>query len=146
MPSLTGLRAVAALAVFVNHCGFFVEETSWNAAWSAVRPVGICGLLLFFVLSGYLRGQPGALRGGARAYALPRAGRIHPVYLLALLLSAASIVHPEPARTVVAGLVLAAVVLALSVVVSAVTHRYVEEPGRRWVTRATTLPRSPAPR
>ena len=93
LPSLTGLRAVASIAVFVNHSDFFLGATSWTVGWSAIRPVGVCGLLLFFVLSGYLLGQPGTLRGGGRSYTARRIARIYPVYLPALALAVASMVR-----------------------------------------------------
>jgi peptidoglycan/LPS O-acetylase OafA/YrhL len=84
--SLTGLRAVAATAVFVTHVEHWVRGTELHHSWEAIRYIGICGVIAFFVLSGYLLAQPGAQRGGVCAFWRRRAARILPVYWLCLAL------------------------------------------------------------
>lgn len=90
LPSLTGLRFVAAMAVVLYHLPMkpFASET-------ATRLVahGYLGVSLFFVLSGfiltytYIDADTGALRGSVRDFWWARVARIYPVYLIALLLS-----------------------------------------------------------
>lgn len=75
--------------MFVNHVGYQVGSTAVGDVWREVRDVGVTGVLLFFVLSGYLLAQPSSLRGGAASYAWRRVARIYPVYLLALVLAGA---------------------------------------------------------
>lgn len=87
LPSLTGIRGLAAAAVFLSHIGYLVGGTAAGDVWRAVRPVGIAGVLCFFVLSGYLLAQPSSLRGGGWSYLRRRLARIYPVYLLALVLT-----------------------------------------------------------
>lgn len=91
--SLTGLRAVAASAVFVRHIEHWVGGTSIGDAWRSVHYVAICGVVSFFVLSGFLLAQPGAQRGGLGGFWLRRAARILPVYWLSLLVMTAFTVY-----------------------------------------------------
>ena len=62
MLSLTGLRCVAASAVFFAHISFALSETSLASALPWLESIGRTGVALFFVLSGYLLSQPGTLR------------------------------------------------------------------------------------
>ena len=86
--SLTGVRGIAAGAVFVNHIGHWMERTPLASEWLAVTYAGICGVILFFVLSGFLLAQPGSLRGGPGGFWARRAARILPVYVLSLVVAA----------------------------------------------------------
>jgi len=70
---LDGLRALAALMVFVHHA----TPGTYLGGWDA-------GVLVFFTLSGYLLYRP-FLQGpvDVRAYAIRRVLRIYPAYLVA---------------------------------------------------------------
>ena len=83
--SLTGLRALAASAVFINHIGPWLGGTPISKQWQSITYVAICGVIAFFVLSGYLLAQPESQRGGRRSFWRRRAARILPVYWLSLL-------------------------------------------------------------
>ena len=83
MPSLTGLRCLAASAVFFAHISFALSETSLASALPWPESIGRTGVALFFVLSGYLLTQPGTLRGGLRSYGARRFARVYPTYLVA---------------------------------------------------------------
>lgn len=95
LSAIDGLRGVAALAVLAYHAWLYslphvsssTRETTFDAAAHELR----LGLVLFFVLSGFLlfgAWVRSALDGGAgprlRAYALRRAARILPAYYVAL--------------------------------------------------------------
>jgi peptidoglycan/LPS O-acetylase OafA/YrhL len=84
---LTGLRGLAALVVVVSH-----------AANQGILPsvfgggLGQVGVMVFFVLSGFLMGhlygtRP-LTRSGVETYARSRVGRVFPLYLLVLVVSA----------------------------------------------------------
>ncbi len=90
--ALDGLRGLSAYAVFANHltAGFFAAEL--GAALGALGWLARAAVIVFFVLSGFVvtRSLMGHLQrdgaAGAGAYALRRAARIYPPYLLALAL------------------------------------------------------------
>jgi peptidoglycan/LPS O-acetylase OafA/YrhL len=82
--SLTGIRGVAAGVVFVNHIAPWIAGTPLRRPWYDITYVAICGVILFFVLSGFLLAQPNSLRGGPRGFWRRRAARILPVYVLSL--------------------------------------------------------------
>lgn len=95
LEAVDGLRAVAALAVLAYHAWLYslprVTSSTRETTFDAVIHEFRLGLVLFFVLSGYLLYGPwvrAALRGRDRpavvAYALRRAARILPAYWLAL--------------------------------------------------------------
>jgi peptidoglycan/LPS O-acetylase OafA/YrhL len=96
LPSLTGIRGLAASAVFLSHIGYLVGATAVGDVWREIRPVGIAGVLCFFVLSGYLLAQPSSLRGGGWSYLRRRLARIYPVYLLALAATVLFVAVREP--------------------------------------------------
>lgn len=91
-PALDGLRATAAAAVLISH--FFPERAPIQQAFHWGR----FGVMLFFVLSGFLitglllRGRDVVAAGGAsrgavvRAFMIRRALRIAPIYYLVVLL------------------------------------------------------------
>lgn len=88
IPALTGLRAVAALHVFVFHAAFaypFLKTASTDRLISA----GLIGVTVFFILSGFVLGisqvKPGGMAGDWRAFWSARAGRILPNYYAAVL-------------------------------------------------------------
>lgn len=87
---LDGLRALAVTSVVAYHACFLVPRV-----WYRIFPLGLhldVGVVVFFVLSGYLIYRPfvAAHLAGARGpalgrYLLRRAARIYPAYVAALL-------------------------------------------------------------
>ena len=95
IPSLTGLRGIAAWLVVIAHTdGFFVApQPAWlEYAW---RVCANLGMTTFFVLSGFVihynYGASIAAKGAPaiRSFLIARFARLYPLYLLALLLSIA---------------------------------------------------------
>lgn len=85
VPALTGIRACAALGVFLAHISVAFVGTPVAGASTRVGNAGATGVTLFFVLSGYLLAAPSTLTKGPRDYALRRFARIYPAYLCTLL-------------------------------------------------------------
>jgi peptidoglycan/LPS O-acetylase OafA/YrhL len=87
LPALTGLRMVAALAVYMNHIG--APEGS-PAFLSAFMSSGYSGVTIFFVLSGfvlafnYLESMRRPSVKGVYNYFVARFARVYPLYLLVL--------------------------------------------------------------
>jgi peptidoglycan/LPS O-acetylase OafA/YrhL len=102
IPSLTGLRGIAAWLVVIAHTdGYFVApQPAWlEYAW---RVCANLGMTTFFVLSGFVihynYGASIAGKGAPaiRSFLIARFARLYPLYLLALLISIAispSIIH-----------------------------------------------------
>lgn len=91
LPSLTGLRAVAALWVLALHFGEAVSAT-WPGAVRSVLASGFIGVDLFFVLSGFILAwnyvrEDGTLSVSRTEFWRARAARILPVYYISLALS-----------------------------------------------------------
>jgi peptidoglycan/LPS O-acetylase OafA/YrhL len=96
---IDGMRAVAALAVVVNHaygqawCAFYGQFPSPELAFLTYSlAIGHLAVSVFIVISGYCLYLPlaradGVLRGGALAFLRRRARRILPPYYAALALS-----------------------------------------------------------
>ncbi len=84
--SLTGLRGMAASIVFVSHCA---NQGMLPAIFS--NGLGQIGVMLFFVLSGFLMGHlylgKEASAANIQRYLLARVGRIFPLYIALILLS-----------------------------------------------------------
>jgi peptidoglycan/LPS O-acetylase OafA/YrhL len=83
---LDGLRGFAALIVIVSH--FSNETLLWNGLLG--RGAGQTGVMLFFILSGFLMAylhidQP-FTAANVRQYALRRIARVYPLFLIAALL------------------------------------------------------------
>src|SRR4051794_26594656 len=108
---LTGLRFVAAFAVFLLHARTLGMDPRWAAVVDPYLPVLCAGVTFFFVLSGFILafnyfdelGTPSVGRA-ARFYYL-RWARIYPVYLLSLGVSGAFVSwshvwQAERARTI----------------------------------------------
>ncbi|MEV6977080.1 acyltransferase [Kitasatospora sp. NPDC093806] len=90
-PSLTGLRFLCALAVFFTHAwyvaGVFRDDRTEQAV-KAVLPLGMVGVSVFFVLSGFVLTWSAREAEPARAFWRRRAAKVYPNHLLvwALLL------------------------------------------------------------
>ncbi len=86
--ALTGLRGFAILIVFVSHCA----NAGYLPAWLG-KGTGQLGVMLFFVLSGFLMASlylPQAPdRAASFGYVLARLGRVAPLYLAVVALSVA---------------------------------------------------------
>jgi len=84
--SLTGLRGLAALVVFLSHCA-----NQGMLPGILGNGLGQLGVMLFFVLSGFLMGHLylGSEANGEniQRYLVARAGRIVPLYTLLILSS-----------------------------------------------------------
>jgi peptidoglycan/LPS O-acetylase OafA/YrhL len=86
-PALTGLRILAALAVYASHVG---APAGSPAFLSTAFFSGYCGVTVFFVLSGfvlainYFDDFRRTRAGGLYRYAVARFARIYPLYLLVL--------------------------------------------------------------
>ena len=83
---LTGLRGIAALIVFLSHA-----TNEGMLPWVFGRGFGQIGVMIFFVLSGFLMTHLYAHRDfngkEIRAYAVARFARVVPLYLALLLIS-----------------------------------------------------------
>jgi peptidoglycan/LPS O-acetylase OafA/YrhL len=93
IPSLTGLRGIAAWLVVIAHTdGFFVApQPAWlEYAW---RVCANLGMTTFFVLSGFVihynYGASIAAKGAPaiRSFLIARFARLYPLYMLALLIT-----------------------------------------------------------
>jgi peptidoglycan/LPS O-acetylase OafA/YrhL len=104
---IDGLRALAALSVFAFHIYLYGRQRPATEAWEEIPLRFSIGLILFFVVSGYL------LYGGfaraarqqrstvdPRGYLLRRAARILPAYYVCLLVIYPVLHAIEPARGV----------------------------------------------
>lgn len=95
-PALTGIRAVAALLVFLHHYGPGVPALQHPLLLAVFGQCHV-GVTLFFVLSGFLIANRywSVGLGDLPAFLLRRAGRIVPLYLL---IAAVVFVYPWWAR------------------------------------------------
>lgn len=98
LPSLTGLRFVAAAAVVAHH----------TADWQVpVVGLGYLGVSFFFVLSGFVLAWAGSMREGAGAFWRHRLARIYPLHLTMLVVVLVLPVRtPEGTATVLQHLLL----------------------------------------
>ncbi|MEV7245324.1 MULTISPECIES: acyltransferase [unclassified Streptomyces] len=101
LPSLTGLRWVAALLVFglhVNNFGYFGGEAGRIVLWGF--GAGATGVSFFFVLSGFVLTWSARPHDRAPAFWRRRIARVYPVHLVTLgiaLLMAYALPHqPRP--------------------------------------------------
>ncbi|MHC1791010.1 acyltransferase family protein [Solidesulfovibrio sp.] len=102
LPGLGGLRALAALAVLVGHAAAWITPLPGDPVlYSPLARLTQCGLSAFFVLSGfvlqYTHGPALAAGGHTARFALARAARLYPVYLLFLGLAVGGLLLTEPA-------------------------------------------------
>lgn len=88
LPSLTGMRFVCALLVFLTNAtvmGFFASQGTSNTFTQMVRQGGYAGITYFFILSGFV--LTWTARSGERAGSFWRRRffRIYPAYLVAMV-------------------------------------------------------------
>ena len=85
--TLTGLRGLAALIVFISHAS---NESILPDIWS--MGFGQIGVMIFFVLSGFLMSHlyvhENFNSSNIKKYALARIGRVFPLYFSLLIISA----------------------------------------------------------
>lgn len=88
---LDSIRAVAAILVVATHCCFWAGVYT-RGTWGAATQRFEIGVAIFFVLSGFLLSRPylrrarfGTSTDAVSAYALKRAGRILPVYVITVV-------------------------------------------------------------
>lgn len=90
IPSLTGLRFLAALGILLFHYGG--PLVAWAPAWvERLRTNGFAWVGVFYVLSGYVlaRAHPEPMDAPARRrFYATRLARLYPAYLLAFVLAA----------------------------------------------------------
>ncbi|CAN5367703.1 acyltransferase [soil metagenome] len=98
LPSLTGLRFLAALAVFGTHSFWRIADGPANTALSLIFTQGFAGVSFFFVLSGFILVWSRRDSDTPRAFYRRRVARIVPTYFLALVLSVAWSVLVKPER------------------------------------------------
>jgi peptidoglycan/LPS O-acetylase OafA/YrhL len=94
IPSLTGVRLVAALSVVVGHAFMFLVLPSQpNAILNMISNLSGFGMTLFFVLSGFVIHMNYAAtistREGLRNFAVARLARLYPLYVVLLLIDLA---------------------------------------------------------
>jgi peptidoglycan/LPS O-acetylase OafA/YrhL len=99
---LTGLRAFAALVVFLHHVGY---ETNWVWQDRYLRH-GYVGVAFFFVLSGFVLTWAWRPSDGLRLFYVRRLARIWPAHVAALVLAAAILQQVPGWRPLVANLLL----------------------------------------
>ena len=91
LPSLTGMRWWAALAVFVLHTvvflpvyPFYGSDTYWTIAKAVPMQVGAAGVTFFFVLSGFIMLWTRRPGDTPRAFIWRRVKKIYPTHLVAV--------------------------------------------------------------
>ena len=87
LPSLTGLRFIAALAVFGTHSVFRIADGHVKNALTQLFTQGYVGVSFFFVLSGFILVWSRREGDTPGAFYQRRVARIVPAYLLALVVS-----------------------------------------------------------
>ncbi|WP_165354269.1 acyltransferase family protein [Nocardioides glacieisoli] len=102
---LTSLRAFAALAVFLHHCG---NENNW-LIWDRYVRYGSAGVAFFFVLSGFVLTWAWRPGDETRLFYVRRFARIWPAHVVALATGVVAFAPTDPRITwesVVANLLL----------------------------------------
>ncbi|MGW2632500.1 acyltransferase family protein [Streptomyces chattanoogensis] len=85
LPSLTGLRFVAAFGVYICHAAFLVPWMR-GRSWMPTELLGPLAVSLFFILSGFVLTRFARPGDTARAFWRRRVVKIYPNHLTALLL------------------------------------------------------------
>lgn len=89
LPSLTGLRFVAAFLVFCFHISIsgLLAPSSTQHAFARTAGAGAVGVSFFFVLSGFVLTWSARQGDTARAFWRRRAAKIYPNYVVAFVIS-----------------------------------------------------------
>ncbi|MEV7521446.1 acyltransferase [Streptomyces sp. NPDC091371] len=89
LPSLTGLRFVAAFLVFCFHVSIsgLLAPSSTQHAFARMAGAGAVGVSFFFILSGFVLTWSARQGDPARAFWRRRAAKIYPNYVLAFAIS-----------------------------------------------------------
>ncbi|MFD7256160.1 acyltransferase family protein [Streptomyces sp. NPDC059874] len=89
LPSLTGLRFVAAFLVFCFHVSIsgLLAPSSTQHAFARMAGAGAVGVSFFFVLSGFVLTWSARQGDTVRAFWRRRAAKIYPNYVLAFVIS-----------------------------------------------------------
>ncbi|WP_045740953.1 acyltransferase family protein [Actinoplanes rectilineatus] len=84
LPSLTGLRWIAAFLVFGFHVGTLnlIEPDRWHRAWDSVFGLGASGVSFFFVLSGFVLAWSARPGDGMFRFWGRRLAKIYPSHLV----------------------------------------------------------------
>ena len=105
LPSLTGLRFIAALAVFVCHTAMYWHQTGAPQLVLKLTAGGSLGVSLFFILSGFVLTHSARQGDRAAAFWRRRAAKILPNHvvgwalMMAILLVGVPRLHPVPGIT-----------------------------------------------
>jgi peptidoglycan/LPS O-acetylase OafA/YrhL len=88
LPSLTGLRWIAALAVFALHVrNAGLVDGPLQVVLSRAAEAGAVGVSLFFILSGFVLSWADRTRQTAREFWRRRIARIYPLHVVTLVLA-----------------------------------------------------------
>ncbi|MET9089073.1 acyltransferase [Streptomyces sp. NPDC004237] len=93
LPSLTGLRFLAAFTVFCFHISIsgLLAPSSTQHAFARAAGAGAVGVSFFFVLSGFVLTWSARPGDTARAFWRRRAAKIYPNYVVAFVISVAGL-------------------------------------------------------
>jgi peptidoglycan/LPS O-acetylase OafA/YrhL len=88
LPSLTGLRWVTAMMIFLFHIvvvQYFADPA--GTPWIGVFVGGGSGVTVFFILSGFVLAWGADARQKARSFYIRRLARVYPLHLVAVVLA-----------------------------------------------------------
>ncbi|MDX2359904.1 MAG: acyltransferase [Crocinitomicaceae bacterium] len=94
LPGLDGLRAIASMAVVVGHIELCKQDHGYANFFNNIKLLGTLGVILFFVLSGFLittlllKEKKEHKKINIRNFYVRRILRVWPLYYIILLLSA----------------------------------------------------------
>lgn len=106
--SLTGLRSVGALFVFLFHTTAFGDRES---GWWRIADVGFCGVSFFFVLSGLVLAWATTPGRGARRFYTRRFARIYPAHAVMSVVAVGLYLHWQPKLEPAGGILLSLLLL-----------------------------------
>ena len=116
LPSLTGVRYIAALHVVLTHTAGFASQ--WPSWLFHILDRGYVGVSLFFTLSGfiltytYLDAPARQMRGAKRDFWVARFARVYPLYIVSLAVGVPSLIHTVGTGQVGIPLAIQAIALA----------------------------------
>ncbi|MBM7412318.1 peptidoglycan/LPS O-acetylase OafA/YrhL [Clavibacter michiganensis] len=88
LPSLTGLRWVTAMMIFLYHVlvvSYFADP--WSLPWMTVFFGGTAGVTVFFILSGFVLAWGSRPHQRVGSFYVRRLARVYPLHLVALALA-----------------------------------------------------------